>query len=238
MRKYAGLEKLRKGHPCWRKLTDPMLLAQDGDEVVVVDPDVYFPRRFDFESVGDGTLRLMWQKPNCMLPFSVVQLAFDKGIAMADHVDIGIAQYQSPLDLDWLDWVVNSLGDLPPGMHVESILWSCLAMRMGGGYLNPQRWHCRAYTHWKRVLKIAGVTPGACSKPRIFAHVWLFMRGERPRHGWPMRARGSCLNSWRTLQVGNRFGRRLCGRLCRSRWKSFGGCEGVKRSFDRSDTTK
>src|SRR6516162_4396739 len=28
MRKYAGLEKLRNGHPCWRKLTDPMLLAR------------------------------------------------------------------------------------------------------------------------------------------------------------------------------------------------------------------
>ena len=42
MRRYAGLEKLRKGHPCWRKLTDPMLLARDGEEVVIVDPDVYF----------------------------------------------------------------------------------------------------------------------------------------------------------------------------------------------------
>src|SRR5262249_36930747 len=40
MRKYAGLEKLRKGHPCWRKLTDPMLLAPEGYELVIVDPDV------------------------------------------------------------------------------------------------------------------------------------------------------------------------------------------------------
>jgi len=55
MRAYAGLEKLRGGHPCWRKLTDPMLLAREGDEVVVVDPDVYFPRRFSFEAVGDAT---------------------------------------------------------------------------------------------------------------------------------------------------------------------------------------
>src|SRR5215469_10117456 len=89
MRKYAPLEKLRNGHPCWRKLTDPMLLAREGDEVVIVDPDVYFARRFSFEKVVDGTLRLMWQKPNCLLPFSVVQKAFAKGIAMADHVDIG-----------------------------------------------------------------------------------------------------------------------------------------------------
>src|SRR4051812_14568427 len=72
LRRYGGLELLRKGHPCWRKLTDPMLLAREGEEVVVIDPDVYFPRRFSFEQVDDGTLRLMWQKPNCLLPFSVV----------------------------------------------------------------------------------------------------------------------------------------------------------------------
>jgi hypothetical protein len=159
MRKYAGLEKLRKGHPCWRKLTDPMLLAREGDEVVIVDPDVYFVRRLSFEKVGDGTLRLMWQKPNCLLPFSVVQAAFAKGIPMADHVDIGIAQYRSPLDLEWLNWLVGSLGEMPRVMHVEAILWSCLAMRMGGGYLNPDRWLCWANTQWKRVLKKAGATP-------------------------------------------------------------------------------
>lgn len=159
MRKYAGLERLREGHYCWRKLTDPMLLARDGDEVVVLDPDVYFPRRFDFEAVGDGTLRLMWQRPNCLLPFSVVQRAFDLGVDLADHTDIGVAQYRSPLDLDWLDWLVKSLGDLPPIMHVESILWASLAMRMGGGYLDPRRWQCYANTQWKRVLKKAGAPP-------------------------------------------------------------------------------
>ncbi|QDU89364.1 hypothetical protein Pla175_27530 [Pirellulimonas nuda] len=159
MRKYAGLERLRRGHPCWRKLTDPMLLARDGDEVIVIDPDVYFPRRFDFETVGDGTLRLMWQKPNCLLPFSVVQKLFDNRVAMADHVDIGIAQYRSPLDLDWLDWLVDSLGDLPPIMHVEAVLWSGLAMRMGGGYLNPDRWQCWSNTQWKRARRRAGASP-------------------------------------------------------------------------------
>ncbi len=159
IRKYAGLEKLRNGHPCWRKLTDPMLLAQDGDEVVIVDPDVYFPRPFSFQHVGDGSLRLMWQKPNCLLPFSAVQTAFAKGIAMADHVDIGIAQYRSPLDLEWLNWLVESLGETPRIMHVEAILWSCLAMRMGGGYLDPDRWHCWANTQRKRLMKKAGATP-------------------------------------------------------------------------------
>ena len=177
MRKYAGLNKLRNGHPCWRKLTDPMLLAREGDEVVVVDPDVYFPRRFSFEKVGDGTLRLMWQKPNCLLPFSVVQTAFAKGIAVADHVDIGIAQYRSPLDLEWLNWLVESLGETPRVMHVEAILWSCLAMRMGGGYLDSDRWHCWANTQRKRLLKKAGATPARMLSAEDFRSCLAFHAG-------------------------------------------------------------
>jgi hypothetical protein len=160
MRNYPGLVKLRNGHPCWRKITDPMLLAQDGDEIVVIDPDVYFPRPFSFEPVGDATLKLMWQKANCLLPYSVIETAFAKGIAMADHVDIGLAQYRSPLDLEWLDWLVESLGEMPRTvMHVEALLWSCLAMRMGGGYLDPEHWHCYVNTQWKRILQKAGATP-------------------------------------------------------------------------------
>jgi hypothetical protein len=30
--------------------------------------------------------------------------------ALTDHVDIGIAQYRLPLDLEWLNWLVQSLG--------------------------------------------------------------------------------------------------------------------------------
>jgi hypothetical protein len=177
MRRYAGLERLRKGHPCWRKLTDPMLLAREGDEVVVVDPDVYFPRQFSFEKVGEGELRLMWQKPNCLLPFSVVETLFERGIALADHVDIGIAQYRSPLDLEWLDWLVDSLGDIPRVMHVEAILWSCLAMRMGGGYLDSHRWHCWANKQWKRVWQKAGATPAQLLNAEDFRSCLAFHAG-------------------------------------------------------------
>lgn len=177
MRKFAGLARLRQGHPCWRKLTDPMLLAREGDEVVIVDPDVYFPRRFSFQNVGDGTLRLMWQKPNCLLPFEVVQRAFTKGIAMADHVDIGVAQYRSPLDLEWLNWLVESLGETPRVMHVEAILWSCLAMRMGGGHLDADRWCCWASTQWKRILKRAGATPARMLSAEDFRSCLAFHAG-------------------------------------------------------------
>jgi hypothetical protein len=177
MRHFAGIERLRKGHPCWRKVTDPMLLAGAGDEVVVVDPDVYFPRRFSFDKVADRALRLMWQKPNCLLPFSVVETAFAKGIALADHVDIGIAQYRAYLDLEWLEWVLESLGPMPRVMHVEAILWSCLAMRMGGGYLDPDRWHCYANTQWKRLRLKAGATPAQMLSAEDFRSCLAFHGG-------------------------------------------------------------
>jgi hypothetical protein len=169
-----------------------MLLAREGDEVVVVDPDVYFPRRFSFQKGGDGTLRLMWQKPNCLLSFSVVQTAFAKGIAMADHVDIGIAQYRSPLDLEWLNWLVESLGETPRVMHVEAILWSCLAMRMSGGYLDSDRWYCWANTQRKRLLKITGAMPARMLSARIFACASRFMPGGRPKPGWRRPGRRNC----------------------------------------------
>ena len=160
MRRFPGIVRLRDGHPCWRKLTDPMLVAGDGDEVVVIDPDVYFLRPFAFEPVGDTSLRLMWQRANCLLPYSVVDAAFARGIALADHVDIGIAQYRAPLDIEWLDWAITVLGELPTNvLHVEAVLWSCLAMHMGGGYLDPTLWRCWQNSQSKRIRRKLGATP-------------------------------------------------------------------------------
>ena len=177
MRRYAWAGEASQGPSLLAQADRPDAAGAGGDEVVIVDPDVYFPRRFSFEKVGDGTLRLMWQKPNCLLPFSVVQTAFAKGIAMADHVDIGVAQYRSPLDLEWLNWLVESLGETPRVMHVEAILWSCLAMRMGGGYLNSDRWCCWANTQWKRVLKKAGATPARMLSAEDFRSCLAFHAG-------------------------------------------------------------
>ena len=47
--KYPELQQFRHGHPCWRKITDPLLLSDDRDEMIVLDPDLYFPNRFRFE---------------------------------------------------------------------------------------------------------------------------------------------------------------------------------------------
>ena len=44
----ATCSAFRKGHPCWRKVTDPLLLSEPGAELVLLDPDVYFPNRFRF----------------------------------------------------------------------------------------------------------------------------------------------------------------------------------------------
>ena len=178
MQRFPGIVRLREGHPCWRKLTDPMLVASDGDEVVVIDPDVYFLRPFDFEPVGDTSLRLMWQRANCLLPYSVVDAAFTRDIALADHVDIGIAQYRAPLDLEWLDWAITALGELPTNvLHVEAVLWSCLAMRMGGGYLDPTLWRCWENSQTKRIRRKLGATPAQMLALEDFSQAIAFHAG-------------------------------------------------------------
>jgi len=183
MRRFPGIVRLRDGHPCWRKLTDPMLLARDGDEVVVIDPDVYFFRPFVFEPLGDASLRLMWQRANCLLPYSVVEAAFTRDISLADHVDIGIAQYRAPLDLEWLDWAITTLGTLPTNvMHVEAVLWSSLAMRMGGGYLDSTLWRCWENSQFKRIRRKLGATPAQMLALEDFSRAIAFHAGGTAKY--------------------------------------------------------
>jgi hypothetical protein len=155
---YPNIASFRHGHPCWRKVTDPILLSRDGEEMIVLDPDIYFPNRFSFEESLQAGLLLMWQKPSCLLPANVVYNAMRAGISLAHHTDIGVAQWKMPVDLAWLDWLLGKLGsqNLPRSMHVESIVWAALAMRMGGGYLNPQAWLCWRRTQFKRIFRKLG----------------------------------------------------------------------------------
>lgn len=160
---WKGLEHLkafRFGHPCWRKLTDPLLYSQAGEEMIILDPDLYFPNQFTFEPTPEKTLLLMWQPPSCLLPPETVQAAFDASLKLAHHVDIGVAQWRQPIDVQWFDWLVGKLGgkNLTRIPHVEAIMWAALAMKMGGGYLNPERWLCWHRSHWKRVLLKVGVS--------------------------------------------------------------------------------
>lgn len=151
--RYANLRAFRRGHPCWRKITDPLLLSEPGAELVLLDPDLYFPSRFSFESTPSAGVLLMWQRPNCLFPPEVVNTSINAGIRLAHHVDIGVAHWRADADLEWLDWLVGRLGgaQLPRLMHIEAIVWSSLAMRIGGGYLDPQYWWCWRRSPAKRI---------------------------------------------------------------------------------------
>ncbi|MFO1091081.1 MAG: hypothetical protein U1E46_16020 [Hyphomicrobiales bacterium] len=158
--------QFREGHPCWRKVTDPLLYAENGEEVIILDPDVYFPNRFRFEPSPGRGVYLMWQRPNCLYPPEVVEQAISQRIRLAHHVDIGVAQYRAPLDLDWLDWFVATIGgkNLPRHMHVEAVTWAALAMRIGGGYFDAVAWRCWHRDHWKRVLLKLGASGASILK--------------------------------------------------------------------------
>ena len=157
-----NLRAFRHGHPCWRKITDPLLLGAPGEELILLDPDLYFPNRFRFEPTPGAGLLLMWQQPNCLLPPNVVRAAFNANIPLARHVDIGVAHWRSGMDLAWLDWLIAKLGgtSLPRMMHVEAIVWAAIAMRSGfregGGYLDPNLWVCWRRSQSKRIRRKLG----------------------------------------------------------------------------------
>ncbi len=160
---FGGLPNLRAfrhGHPCWRKVTDPLLLNIPGEEMVLLDPDLYFPNRFLFEETPTTGLSLMWQRPNCLLPPEIVRAAMSVGIKLARHVDIGVSHWRCGSDLEWIDWMLGKLGapNLPRMMHVEAIVWAAIAMREGGGYLDPQAWVCWHRTQAKRIRRKLGAS--------------------------------------------------------------------------------
>ena len=151
--KYPHVRSLQQGHPCWRKNVDPFLVS-DREEVVIIDPDVYFLRTFRFPISSEHAIRLMWQRPNCLHPPAAVDDAFASGASLADHTDIGVAIVSKQIDWEWLDWFLShlSLQQYRSYMHIESIVWAALAMRHGGGYLDPARWVC--YQHnWSAKIR-------------------------------------------------------------------------------------
>jgi hypothetical protein len=177
--RYPNLAAFRFGHPCWRKVTDPMLFTPAGAEMIILDPDLYFPNHFSFESTPAKGLLLMYQPPSCLLPHEVVVRAYDEGIRLAHHVDIGVAQARNGFDLDWLDWLIARLGgtSLPRAMHIEAIVWAALAMREGGGYLDPMHWHCWRNSQWKRLLLRLGVSGRSLLRTERFADMKCFHGG-------------------------------------------------------------
>ena len=160
--RYHRLRAFRHGHPCWRKITDPLLLSDAGSELILLDPDLYFPNPFSFEATPPTGLLLMWQRPNCLLPPEIVRAAFHANIPLARHVDIGVSHWrESSADLDWIDWLLGKLsggGMLPRLMHVEAIVWAAIALHGGGGYLDPRLWVCWHRTQARRLRRKLGVS--------------------------------------------------------------------------------
>jgi hypothetical protein len=228
---YPHLAAFRRGHPCWRKITDPLLFAPPGEEIVLLDPDLYFPNFFTFERTPTQSLLLMWQRPHCLLPDETVAAAYRAGVKLAHHTDIGVAQFHNRLELEWLDWLIGQLGgsDLPRKMHVESIVWAALAMRIRGGYLNPRHWHCWRNTPFKRValrfafpgpqlLRFEAFRTIKCFHGGGVAKWWLREARERGYFGAPTElvSESSCRPfeelTQRTYQRGQRL-KRLARRL-------------------------
>jgi hypothetical protein len=121
----------------------------------------------------------MWQRPSCLLPDEVVEAAFDAGISLAHHTDIGVVQWRAPIDLEWLNWLIERLGSsqFPRHMHVESIVWAALAMRMGGGYLDPGSWVCWHRSQYKRLLLKFGVSGPLILEREQFSGIKCFHAG-------------------------------------------------------------
>jgi hypothetical protein len=191
---FAGRENLhlfRRGHPCWRKITDPLLLSDAGAELVLLDPDLYFPNRYQFEPTPENGLLLMWQRPNCLYPPEVVETAIRAGVRLAHHVDIGVAHWRADADLDWLDWLVGTLGgkQLPRHMHVEAVVWAALAMRVGGGHLDPRYWKCWRRSPAKRVMTKLGASGTRILKSERWAEFKCFHAGGEAKW-WLHAARG------------------------------------------------
>jgi hypothetical protein len=184
---YPNLRAFRHGHPCWRKVTDPMLMSEPGAELLLLDPDLYFPNEFTFENTPASGLLLMWQRPNCLLPPEVVRAAFSAGIRLARHVDIGVSHWRASADLDWLDWLLGRLGGerLPHIMHVEAIVWAAVAMREGGGYLDPAFWVCWHRTQSKRLRLKLGMAGARILRGERWSEIKCFHAGGEAKWWLP-----------------------------------------------------
>ncbi len=174
-----NLRRFRHGHPCWRKITDPLLLTEDTQEMVLLDPDLYFPNRFRFEPTPETGILLMWQRPCCLFPPETVRMGMEQGIRFAHHVDIGVGGWRAPVDLEWLDWLLLRLGgaEMPRAMHIEAVVWAALAMRIGGGYLDPRLWQCWDRNQTKRILRRLGVPGKRLMRLENFAPLKCFHAG-------------------------------------------------------------
>lgn len=180
--RFPHARALRDGHPCWRKVTDPALLAGDDGEAVILDPDLYFPNQFRFDPAPPRGVALMWQPPSCLYPAAAVETAFALGTPLAHHVDIGVAMLRLPLDWAWLDDFCQRFvpARFARFMHIEAILWAAYGMHAGGGYLDPGHYRCYRHLLWKRLALKARTSELWLLQREPFAELKVYHAG-----GWP-----------------------------------------------------
>jgi len=181
-----------------------MLLSEPGAELVLLDPDLYFPNMFRFEDTPTTGLLLMWQRPNCLLPPAVVRAAIEAKIPLAHHVDIGVSYWRSGRDLEWIDWLIGRLGgaSLPRMMHIEAIVWAAIAMREGGGYLDPMLWSCWHRTQQKRMLRRLGIGGVRILRNERWASIKCFHAGGEAKWWLPDAKAAGMLDPGRQILQG------------------------------------
>jgi hypothetical protein len=66
-----GLRALHEGHPCWRKIIDPLVLSAPEDEIIVADPDLLFPNLYRFEQTpAEGVMMMRSRQKRCERPLT------------------------------------------------------------------------------------------------------------------------------------------------------------------------
>jgi hypothetical protein len=70
-------------------------------------------------------------------------------------------------------------------MHVEAIVWAAIAMREGGGYLDPQRWVCWRRSQMKRIRLKLGATGASIFSSEPWSQIKCFHAGGEAKWWLP-----------------------------------------------------
>jgi hypothetical protein len=62
-------------------------------------------------------------------------------------------------------------------MHIEAIVWAAIAMQIGGGYLDPNLWHCWYRNQTKRMLRTLGLAGVHLLRVEDFSAIKCFHAG-------------------------------------------------------------
>jgi hypothetical protein len=67
-------------------------------------------------------------------------------------------------------------------MHIEAIVWAAIAMRIGGGYLPTEHWHCWRHSQRIRFLRKVRVPGHQLLRHEPFSTIKCFHAGGEAKH--------------------------------------------------------